>query len=87
MMSWWVSASALYVMLAVILFSLLNYFKGDSLCRYVSKEIVTVCVSSWWLLCTVYVYKHIDCVCVCMGMYIHLHHMTCYMIYNTDVNS
>ncbi|ROT73649.1 hypothetical protein C7M84_007912 [Penaeus vannamei] len=36
MMSWWVSASALYVMLAVILFSLLNYFKGDSLCRWLS---------------------------------------------------
>nr|XP_027219670.1 methyltransferase-like protein 7A [Penaeus vannamei] len=36
MMSWWVSASALYVMLAVILFSLLNYFKGDCLCRWLS---------------------------------------------------
>ncbi|XP_047482867.1 thiol S-methyltransferase METTL7B-like [Penaeus chinensis] len=34
--SGWESASALYVMLAVILFSLLNYFKGDSLCRWLS---------------------------------------------------
>lgn len=70
-MSWWVSASALYVMLAVILFSLLNYFKGDSLCRYVSKEIVTVCVFSWWRLCTVYIYKHVDCVRVCVYGYVH----------------
>ncbi|XP_042871280.1 methyltransferase-like protein 7A [Penaeus japonicus] len=35
-MSWWVSSNALYVMLAIVLLSLLNYFKGDSLSSWLS---------------------------------------------------